>query len=124
MGLELDTALGAIRRSAVSRDEIASWTRRSTDAPELRPGARAVVPPEAAPFFGAEWLRSDPKVELEPGFAVLVVVAGSGRLATDASELELAKGDTVLIPYAAGAGELTGPVEAIRCLPPRPGATA
>jgi len=30
----------------------------------------------------------------------------------------------VLIPHAAGAGELTGAVEAIRCLPPRPGAGA
>ena len=63
-----------------------------------------------------------PSVGLEPAFAVLVVVAGSGRLATDAGELELARGDTVLIPYAAGAGELTGAVEAIRCLPPYPGA--
>jgi mannose-6-phosphate isomerase len=124
MGLELDTALGATRRSAVSRDEIASWLRRSADAPELRPGARAVVPPEATPFFGAEWLRPGPSVALEPGFAVLVAVAGSGHLATDAGEFELAQGDTVLVPYAAGAGELTGGVEAIRCLPPRLGAPA
>jgi mannose-6-phosphate isomerase len=124
MGLDLDTALGAARRSGVSRDEISSWTRRSSDAPELRPGARAVVPPEAAPFFRAEWLRPDPAVELDPSFAVLVAVAGSGRLVTDAGEVELARGDTVLVPYAAGAGQLTGAVEAIRCLPPRAGGAA
>jgi mannose-6-phosphate isomerase len=94
------------------------------DGPELRSGARAVVPPEAAPFFRAEWLRPVPGVELEPAFAILVAVAGSGHLATDADELDVAQGDTVLVPYAAGAGELTGTVEAIRCLPPRPGGIA
>jgi mannose-6-phosphate isomerase len=120
MGLDVETALGATRRSSVSRDELASWTRRSADAPETRPGARAVVPPDAAKFFRAEWLRPAPAVVLEPSFAVLVAVAGSGRLATDAGALELARGDTVLLPYAAGTGELTGPIEVIRCLPPLP----
>ena len=120
MGLDVETALGATRRSAVSRDELASWTRRSAAAPETRPGARAVVPPGAAEFFRAEWLRPAPAVMLEPSFAVLVTVAGSGRLATDAGDLELTRGDTLLVPYAAGAGELSGSVEAIRCLPPRP----
>jgi mannose-6-phosphate isomerase len=120
MGLDVETALGATRRSAVSRAELASWTRRSADAPETRPGARSVVPPDAAEFFRAEWLRPAPAVALEPSFAVLVAVAGSGRLATDEDELELARGDTVLVPYAAGAGELTGSIEAIRCMPPRP----
>jgi mannose-6-phosphate isomerase len=120
MGLAADTALGATRRTAVSRDEIASWTRRSADAPELRPGARAVVSPEAACFFRAEWLRPDPAVTLEPAFSVVVVVAGSGRLVTGGGELELAHGDTVLVPFSAGSGELSGAVEAIRCLPPRP----
>jgi mannose-6-phosphate isomerase len=123
MGLELDTALDATRRSAVSGDELESWICRSSDAPELRPGARAVVPPQAEPFFRAEWLRPDPAVELEPAFAVIVAVAGSGRLATEGGELELARGDTLLVPYGAGAGELTGAVEAIRCLPPAPGAS-
>ena len=120
MGLDVETAFGAVRRSAVSEDEIAGWTRRSADAPELRPGARSVVPPEAERFFRAEWLRPDPAVELEPGWSVLVAVAGSGVLAAEGGELELARGDTVLLPHAAGAGELTGGVEAIRCLPPRP----
>jgi mannose-6-phosphate isomerase len=122
MGLDVETALGATRGSAVSSDELESWICRSSDAAELRPGARTVVPPQAAQFFRAEWLRPGPAVELEPAFAVLVAVAGSGRLATEGGELELAGGDTILVPYEAGAGELTGAVEAIRCLPPAPGA--
>ena len=124
MGLDTDVALDATRRDAVAPEEIESWTVRSADAPEVRPGARAVVPPQAAPFFRAEWLRPEPAVALEASFAVLVAVAGSGRLATTGGELELARGDTVLLPHAAGAGELTGAVEAIRCLPPLPGATS
>lgn len=124
MGLDVETAFGAVRQSAVSPDEIAAWMRRSADAPELRPGARAVVPREAERFFRAEWLRPDPAAELEPGWSILVAVAGSGVLAAEAGELELACGDTVLVPYAAGAAELTGAVEAIRCLPPRPEETS
>jgi mannose-6-phosphate isomerase len=118
MGLDVEIALAATRRSGVSRAELASWTRRSSDAPELRPGARAVVPPEAWPFFRAEWLRPEPAVELEPSFAVLVAVSGSGRLTTEGGALGLARGDTVLVPYGAGAGRLAGDIEAIRCLPP------
>jgi mannose-6-phosphate isomerase len=121
MGLELDTALAAVRRTAVSAEELAAWTRNSAAAPELRDGARLVVPPAAEQFFRAEWLRPEPLVRLEPSWSILIAAAGSGRLATEAGDLELARGDTVLVPHAAGAGELTGAVEAIRCLPPRPG---
>jgi mannose-6-phosphate isomerase len=120
MGLDLETALGAVRRTAVSPDELAAWSRRSGNAPELRPGARVVLPPEAEDFFRAEWLRPDPATELEAGWSILVVVGGSGVLATEDGETRLARGDTLLVPYAAGAGELTGGVEAVRCLPPRP----
>jgi mannose-6-phosphate isomerase len=118
MGLPVETALLATRRSAVTRDEIASWTRRSDRAPELRPGAHDVVPPESASFFRAEWLRPHQAVAIDQSFAVLVGVAGAGRLATAAGDVEIARGDTVLVPYAAGAAELSGDVEAIRCLPP------
>ena len=87
----------------------------------MRPGARAVLPAEAEEFFRAEWLVPDPAVGLESSWSILVVVAGAGRLVTEDGELEVARGDPVLVPYAAGAGELTGDVEAIRCLPPRRG---
>jgi mannose-6-phosphate isomerase len=47
-----------------------------------------------------------------------VVTAGSGRLETTGGALDLDRGDTVLVPYAAGAGEVRGRLEAVRCLPP------
>jgi len=119
MGLGFAVAVECVRRTAVGPDELARWTRRSGEAPESRPGARPVVPAEAERFFRAEWLRPAPSVALEPGYSVLVVVSGAGRLVTDAGTLELVKGDTVLLPYAAGEGELTGALEAVRGLPPR-----
>jgi mannose-6-phosphate isomerase len=124
MGLDQDVALAAARRSAVSREDIANWTRRGADAPELRPGARDVVPTEAQLFFRVEWLAPNGLVGLEPSWSILVVIAGEGLLATEDGELELTRGDTILIPYAARAAELTGAVEAIRCLPPRPPGSA
>jgi len=120
MGLGFDVALGCVRRTAVGRDELASWRRSSAGAPETRVGARAAVPPEAERFFRAEWLRPDPTVALEPSFAILVAVEGAGRLETEAGGLDVAAGETVLVAHAAGAAELSGDLAAIRCLPPLP----
>jgi len=54
---------------------------------------------------------------LEPGFSIVVVLDGRGRL----GDLELARGDTVLVPFAAGTLELRGEIEAVRCRPPAGG---
>ena len=51
---------------------------------------------------------------LDPGFSILVVLGGRGQL----GDLELARGDTVLLPYAAGAVQLAGDLDLIRCRPP------
>lgn len=105
MGLPVETALAATRTAAVSDEELASWRR-----------ARS-LPAESERFFRVEWSRGG---SFDPSFAILVAVDGAGRLETEAGALELARGDTVLVPFGAGAGELSDGVEAIRCLPPRP----
>jgi mannose-6-phosphate isomerase len=104
MGLGWEAALDAVRLTAVGEDELEAWTIR---------GSGSLVPPEAERFFRAE--RVGGGAPLEPAYSILVVVEGAGGLA----ELELRRGDTVLVPFAAGAGELSGDLEAIRCLPPR-----
>jgi mannose-6-phosphate isomerase len=123
MGLGFDVALGCVRRSAVGPEELASWRRSSATAPETGVGARSAVPAEAEMFFRAEWLCPDPVVELEPAFSILVAVDGTGSLQTEAGSLDLAAGETVLVPHAAGAAELSGDIAAIRCLPPKPEAS-
>jgi mannose-6-phosphate isomerase len=57
-------------------------------------------------------------VSLEPAFSILVVVDGDGRLDTEGGTATLSRGESLLVPHAAGPGELTGPVDVIRCLPP------
>ena len=107
MGLGWEAALAAVRLTAVGAGEVDAWTIR---------GGGSLVPPEAERFFRAERIRGG--AWLEPAYSILVVVDGAGRL----GELELQRGDTVLVPFDSGAGELDGDLEAIRCLPPRAGA--
>jgi len=107
MGLALEEALDCVRRTAVPRDEVASW-------------GGSELPAASRQFFRAEWLRSEPVVPVERGYAVVVAVEGSGRLDTEAGAVDLVRGTVVLVPYDAGEGELSGHVTAIRCAPPRP----
>ena len=120
LGLGFDVALRCLTRSALERSARAPEGRRRRPA-RARPGVTTLLPPEADAYFRAERLRPSPSAALEPGFSILVAVAGRGRLDTESGgELELARGDTVLVPYAAGGAELTGEIEVLRCLPPSP----
>ncbi len=119
LGLGFDVALRSVTLARVGTDELAALLGSPTDGPELRPGARRLLPPQADPYFRAEGLRPDPIVSLGPDFSILVLLEGHGSLETEhGGTLELCRGETVLVPHAAGAAELTGTVEAIRCLPP------
>jgi mannose-6-phosphate isomerase len=56
---------------------------------------------------------------LDPGFAILIVIAGSGLLRGEqGDDVPLRRGMTVLVPHGAGQTEITGHCELIRCLPP------
>jgi mannose-6-phosphate isomerase len=103
LNLGWDRALEALDRSGWSEDR----------AHALR-GPR--LPGDADPYFRAERLAGG--AALDPGFSVLIGLAGSGTLATEAGDLPLARGDAVLLPHGAGAGELRGEVEILRARPP------
>jgi mannose-6-phosphate isomerase len=118
LGLGFDIALESVRRAAVRGDELMGLTRRTEAVSESRPGARTLIPPAASSFFRAERLRPSPAVSLEPAFSILVVVEGEGRLDTEGGTVRLSRGKSLLVPCAAGRGELTGSVDVIRCLPP------
>ena len=78
-----------------------------------------LLPDAADPYFRAERMRGGD--ELGPSFAVVLVTGGEGALrSSDGDELELRRGTTALVPYAAGATTVSGDIEAIRCLPPVP----
>jgi mannose-6-phosphate isomerase len=99
LGLGWDTAIQALDRQA-------------TDAPEPSP----TLPEAAAAYFRAERLQSP--ATLDAGFSIVVVLDGSGRL----GELEIGRGDTLLVPHAAEATRLEGDVSVLRCRPPAPDA--
>lgn len=121
LGLGFDIALGCLTRSRLDDGALADLKCAVGDLHEARPGVTTLLPPEADAYFRAERLRPGPSASLEPGFSILVAVAGRGRLETDrGGEVELARGDTVLVPHAAGTAELTGEIDVLRCLPPNP----
>jgi mannose-6-phosphate isomerase len=117
LGLGFELALGCVDRSGWSPTRVARL--RGGRGPD-RPGAERLFPAEADPYFRAERLSPDPAVRLEAAFSILVVTGGSGELETAGGSLELGRGDTVLVPFAAGPGEVRGRLAAVRCLPPTP----
>ena len=115
LGLGFDIALDALDRSPWDGDRLARATSgRGVDG---RPGVETLFPPEADPYFRAERIRPAPTT-LEPAFSVLIVTEGTGGLEGDGWEMRLGRGDATLVPHAAGACELAGPVEILRCMPP------
>ena len=61
-------------------------------------------------------------VVVQFAFSVLLVTRGAVALRGDGWSLEIKLGDAVLVPFAAGACELSGDAEVLRCMPPDPGA--
>jgi mannose-6-phosphate isomerase len=84
------------------------------------PVAAPDLPADADPYFRAE--RVSGGSALDPGFSILVGLEGSGTLVTDGGEVPFGRGTAVLVPFAAGAGELRGDAAGIRCRPPAPDA--
>jgi mannose-6-phosphate isomerase len=118
LGIGFEVALRCVVRGALGSEKLDHLKRAAASLPQVRPGARSLLPPEADSYFRAERLRPDPAVSLEPSFSILLVLDGQGRLETEDGALDLARGETVLVPYAAGAGELSGSVDIVRALPP------
>jgi mannose-6-phosphate isomerase len=79
-----------------------------------------VLPEAAKPYFRAQRVYGGEGLELEPSFAVVVVVSGKGWLSGDGWEAAVARGSTLVVPWAAGVARLYGQVELLRCLPPLP----
>jgi mannose-6-phosphate isomerase len=121
LGMSAQLSLQCFNRRRMTGADLASYVRK---AQPNKDGAAALFPDEAEPFFQAEEISVTDAVELGPQYAVLIVVDGSGSLTTAASDIELARGSTVLIPFSAGPTTLRATTGAslhvIRCLPGDP----
>jgi mannose-6-phosphate isomerase len=116
LGLGFGTVLPAADRDRLQPDQLGRLRAGRVD--DGRPGVERLFPPEADAFFRAERIRPAPSCPLPQEFSILVVLDGAGRLETEAGELPLGRGATVLVPWAAGEGALEGQLEVLRCLPP------
>jgi mannose-6-phosphate isomerase len=85
----------------------------------LIPGVASLFAVEADTYFRAWLVECAGAVTLpEAGFAVVVVTAGDGELRWSGGSLPVTRGQTLVVPAAAGAPEFRGEVAAIVCRPP------
>lgn len=124
LGLGFDTALRALDYSGWDASRRAELTSSRPGARE-RAGVTRLLPARADEFFRAERVETSEPVDFEPGYAILVVAGGRGRLTYPSGSVLVRRGSTVLVPYGAGLTTLEGlegEVRALRCRPPSPGA--
>ena len=121
LDLGFDIALQAVDYSAVSASDL---DRLVIPAEQIeQAGLRSVFPAQADPYFRAQHLdTSAGPVQVDAGFAILLVTGGRGVVQSDAGSFEVARGDVLLIPYAAGPWNLHGEAVAVACRPPAPDA--
>ena len=120
LGLGFELALRSLDRSPWSEEELSEAT---STRPGESPQVERLFPAEADRFFRAERIRPG-EFSLEAAFSVLLVAEGAGALFGAGWELELSRGDAVLVPYAAGDAVLTGDALVLRCMPPAPSAAS
>lgn len=116
LGIGFDTALEALDTTARDPETLIKRTD-GVDEPAVD-----LLVEGSSSFFRADRLRPATALTLVPSFAVLVVLDGAGTLRTEhGGDLTLSKGDTLVVPYAAGQAELSGELTIIRCRPPEVG---
>lgn len=107
LGLGWDTALGCV--------ELAACDAAPLRGPRTDGAVAELLPRAADSFFSAQRIApAGDATQLEAGFAVIVVIDGAGRIA----ELDVQRGDAILVPHAAGAVTAAGQLTAIACRPP------
>jgi mannose-6-phosphate isomerase len=112
LGLSMDVALECVDRHRCSPAQLEQLRGRPATIGALLPSA-------ADEFFVAERVAAG----AEPaGFVILVVTAGAGELRTAGGyRAAVGRGETLVIPYAAGAWTLDGDLTAIACRSARSG---
>jgi mannose-6-phosphate isomerase len=112
LGLGFEVALKALDLKPWSDEDLA----RARSGRGGRDGVERLFPAEADAFFRAERVSSGAR--LDQGFAVLLATGGNAALRGDGWNLEIATGDAVLVPFAAGPCLFEGQAEALLCMPP------
>ncbi|WP_105565679.1 hypothetical protein [Microbacterium halophytorum] len=104
LGLPVETALAAASTGRTTPSQLRELHGRAADG--------AFLPAEAQRFYRAERVRGGDV--LDAGFSVVVVLDGAGSI----GGVDVARGSTVVVPFAAGELTVGGDVGAVRCRPP------
>lgn len=111
LGLGYDVAIGAMERCGRTADEVAELVR-----PAKFGGS--ILPAEASPYFRLGREQVNGMTEIEPGFAVLVVLDGRLQVTGTQGSIDLSRGATAVAPHGAGPLTLAGTGELLVCRPP------
>jgi mannose-6-phosphate isomerase len=112
LGFGYDVVLGCVDRSGWDADRLRTIVRHAEDSSPVTD----LLGPDASGFFRAQRVRAG--ATLEASFSILVALEGSGTLHTESGDVTVSKGDTYVLPHAAGPSTVDGDLVAIRCLPP------
>ena len=123
LGLDRDLALSCVTRRALGDRDLAQVTvEAGSSRPQYRRrggrgGHRRRHPAGGGgACFVLPRVTGGNKVNLEPSFAVVVATTGEGRLKGDEWEMAVKHGDTLVVPWAAGAVKVEGNIGLLRCL--------
>lgn len=119
LGLGFDLALTALDYSGWDQARLEGLRAPRPGVAE-GPGVTRLLPRRADPFFLAELVDAAAPATFDPGYAIIIVVSGDGRIAYPAGSLPVRHGSTVLVPYDAGPTTFDGHFQALRCRPPSP----
>lgn len=112
LGLGFETALGAT--------DARGWAPADIEALVVRGGSGInSLAPGSERYFRAERHEVAGTGVLDAGFSILIILEGTGSLgAANGYRMQLHRGDTILIPYAAGELTIHGQLALLRCRPP------
>ncbi|MFK4761501.1 class I mannose-6-phosphate isomerase [Microbacterium sp. ZW T5_45] len=109
LGLGFNTALQAVDRDRLSEDRLDALIARD-----------ATLPASADPYFRLDRRVLGDGAILDAGFAVAIVLAGSGVLSREGRDVPAQAGDTVLLEHAGGLVRVGGEIEIVELRPPVP----
>ena len=80
-------------------------------------GLVSIMPAQADPYFRAQRIdTSAGTVQVDAGFAIVLVTEGSGILVTELGSFQVVRGDAALIPFAAGDWTLESIEDGMHCV--------
>ncbi|ALG13241.1 class I mannose-6-phosphate isomerase [Kibdelosporangium phytohabitans] len=112
LGFGYDVVLDCVDRTGWDADRLKRIVRHTEDSSPVTD----LLGPDAASFFRAQRVRGG--AALDPSFSIVVALDGSGTIKTESGDVPVTKGDTYVLPHAAGEATVEGDIVAIRCLPP------